>query len=160
MIAVDTNVLVRVLVEDDREQTRVANDLVNRALAADDALFVPTVVLCELVWVLLRTYRYDRETVAEAVGWVLAAEQIRVEESEEAHRALGEFAAGRADFADALIRERARAHGAQAVATFDRSLHTLPGFVSPDATNWGDGLSLREAPPPYRLRRTLLTARS
>ena len=72
---------------------------------------------------------------------------------DEAERALRAFADGKGDFADFLLRERAFAHGAQAVATFDRALLGSPGFVSPDPDTWDDSVSLHEATPPYRRRR-------
>ena len=54
MIALDTNVLVRYLTWDDEEQASEAANAIETA----DGLFVPTIVLCELVWVLKRAYRY------------------------------------------------------------------------------------------------------
>ena len=54
MIALDTNVLVRFIVEDDDEQTGRAVLLIHDALAKNEPLFVSEVVLCEVVWVLAR----------------------------------------------------------------------------------------------------------
>ncbi len=159
MIALDTNVVVRILMDDDPEQGALARRLVERALDEGAALFVPLIVVCETVWVLETVYRVSRGSVAEAVSWLLTAEQLQIERQEEVARALTAYAGSRADLADILIRERARTHGAQAVATFDRSLDGLPGFVSPDAGTCDDDLSLREAPPPYRLRGRLAAAR-
>ena len=122
MIALDTNVVVRVLVEDDVEQSDCARSLIDRALADGATLFVPAIVVCETVWVLESAYGFPRATVADAVNWLLAAEQLTVENRGEAERALAAFADGEGDMADLLLRERARAHGAQAVATFDRAL--------------------------------------
>lgn len=52
MIALDTNVLVRYLAQDDREQARVATRFIEEHLTADDPGFVSTIVLCEIIWVL------------------------------------------------------------------------------------------------------------
>ena len=60
MIALDTNVLVRFLVEDDKAQAAAAAALVKRSIAAGEALFVADVVLCEVVWVLEVAYKVPR----------------------------------------------------------------------------------------------------
>ena len=54
MIGLDTNVLVRYLVQDDPTQTRQANALIDRAAARETAMFINHVVMCELAWVLGR----------------------------------------------------------------------------------------------------------
>ena len=153
MIALDTNVVVRVLIDDDPSQAAFVRRLIERALEDGATLFVPAIVVCETVWVLERSYGFSRSTVAEAVTWLLSAEQLTVENSDDAERALLAFAEGKGDFADFLLRERALAHGAQAVATFDRALLGSPGFVAPDPATWDDSVSLHEATPPYRTRR-------
>lgn len=70
MIALDTNVLVRYVVEDDAAQTAAAVAMIERAVERDEPLFVPQIVLCELVWVLSHAYRFNRE---EVVGVLLSS---------------------------------------------------------------------------------------
>ena len=70
VIAIDTNVLVRILVEDDVAQTRSARSLVERAATDGAALFVSTVVICETTWVLRSGYRSSRTEIAAALRWV------------------------------------------------------------------------------------------
>ncbi len=60
MIGLDTNVLVRFLVEDDAEQAVRAKGVVRRAIERDEKLFVSDVVVCELAWVLERAYGLGR----------------------------------------------------------------------------------------------------
>lgn len=59
MHALDTNVLVRFLVRDDEAQYVAARACLQAAVTRAEPLFVPDPVLCELVWVLDRTYRGD-----------------------------------------------------------------------------------------------------
>ena len=63
MIALDTNVLVRYLVDDDAEQALAARTLLE-GLAAERTAFICREVMLELVWVLERTYRLPRERIA------------------------------------------------------------------------------------------------
>ena len=112
MIAIDTNVLVRLLVADDPAQTRRA-----RKLAESDRLFVPVTVLLETEWVLRALYRIPDADLR--AGFRTLLDTVEVEERALVERAL-ELAAAGLDFADAL--HVARAARATAFATFDAKL--------------------------------------
>jgi predicted nucleic-acid-binding protein len=131
MIALDTNVLVRFLVEDDKAQSAKAAKLVAHAVSEDEPLFVSDVVVCETVWVLLAAYRVPRAEVGELLGRLLMAAHLRFNDVDRLSRALEGFAAGKGDFADYVIREHARAAGCDHVATFDRMLLKERGFAAP-----------------------------
>ena len=120
MIGLDTNVLVRHIVQDNKEEARTASRLIESRCTADDPGLVSLIVLCELVWVLDRGYGYDRSTVASVVRQLLCVEDLRVERSELAWQALGLFEKGRADFADYVIGLSHREQGARTTFTFDR----------------------------------------
>jgi predicted nucleic-acid-binding protein len=120
VIALDTNVLVRLLVHDDESQSRAAERVVVRARHAGTRLYVSDVVLCELAWVLRARYRLPREEIAKALDAVLRTELIVVDDVAMLDRALAAFRRGPADFADYLIGETARRAGATEVVTLDR----------------------------------------
>lgn len=120
MIALDSNVLVRLLVEDDPAQTARAARLLRRAKSGE--LFLSEVVLCETVWVLTSAYGISRADIADALSLLLRARQYSFEDPERLGRILAAYRSGRADFADCVIRERAEAAGCEAVCTFDRVL--------------------------------------
>jgi predicted nucleic-acid-binding protein len=128
VIAVDTNVLVRFLVEDDPEQTRKAKTLLQRAVEAGEEIYVPDIVLCEVVWVLGSSYRIARAEIASQLGALLRARHLRFAASDQLARALTAFRRGKGDFADYLIREQSTAAGCEAVATYDRLLLKEDGF--------------------------------
>ncbi len=132
MIALDTNVLVRYVVQDDPAQAAAAAALVESRCTAEEPALVATVVLCELAWVLGRGYRYTRAQVAAVVRAVLSAEELEVEAPELAWRAVRLFEEGEADLADYLIGVANRERGAVSTFTFDRAaagseLFTLVG---------------------------------
>lgn len=131
MIALDTNVLVRFLVEDDEAQSAAAAALVEEALSAGEGLFVTDIVVCETVWVLTAAYRVKRAAVITILRQLLRAKHLYFAAPDLIARALDAFAAGRGDFADYLIREQARAAGCNDVATFDLALLGEPGFREP-----------------------------
>jgi predicted nucleic-acid-binding protein len=131
MIALDTNVLVRYLVEDDKAQSRRATKLIEATLAREDELFISDVVMCETVWVLSSAYRFSRNEIADALAALLRARSVVFTSTDRLARSLEAYRNGKGDFADYLIRELARAAGADTVATFDRSLLKEAGFSKP-----------------------------
>jgi predicted nucleic-acid-binding protein len=131
MIALDANVLVRFLVEDDKAQSARAARLVEAASERDELLFVSDIVLCELVWVLSASYRTPRADIVGALERLVQAKQLAFADAERVRRATDAYAGGRGDFADYLIREHARDAGCSSVATFDRALHKDKLFVAP-----------------------------
>lgn len=133
MIAVDTNVLVRFLVADDELQTAAAASAFEAAARRRVAVFVSQIVMCELVWVLSRAYRHSRKEIASILDLLLRSAGLEVEGRDEVMVAANAYASGKGDFADYLIRERARRAGCESVMTFDAALLRETAFVRPSA---------------------------
>lgn len=131
MIGLDTNLLVRFLVNDEPDQAARAAAFVDRAVSRHQELYVSDLVMCEVVWVLAGAYRIGRGKIAETVADLLRSPTLRFTDSDRLSRALRAFARGKGDFADCLILEHARDAGCTAVATFDRALLKEPGFLAP-----------------------------
>ncbi|WP_029007896.1 PIN domain-containing protein [Azospirillum halopraeferens] len=128
MIGIDTNVLLRFLVNDDPVQSAAAKSFVDRCADTGDEIFIGRVVLCEAVWVLLRAYRYDRTLVAGMIEALLSAEGFDVEDHAAVGEALALWRSGGAGFADALIGCINRRHGCATTVTFDRQAARLADF--------------------------------
>ncbi len=131
MIGLDTNVIVRYLVEDDEEQAARAAALIEGAANRGETLFIAQIVLCELAWVLGAAYGRSRLEVARALKAVLRTAQFVVEDVDLAHRALARFEEDRGDFADYVVAERAFGNGCERVATFDKRLLAEDSFFAP-----------------------------
>jgi predicted nucleic-acid-binding protein len=127
MKGIDTNVLVRFLVQDDAEQARKATAFLMTQCTAAHPGFVNHIVLCELVWVLQGFYGYPRESVSLALEGIIGASQLRIEKRETALDALREYEDG-ADFSDALIALINLALGCENTWTFDRRAAKRAGF--------------------------------
>lgn len=120
MIGLDTNLVVRFLVQDDAAQAALASEVFGSLSAARPG-FIGSVVLAEISWVLARAYKAGREEIAAAIEGLLRSEEIIIENTEAAYRALAVFRDGRdVEFTDALIAETARLAGASETLTFDR----------------------------------------
>ncbi len=128
MIGIDTNVIVRYLVQDDPAQARLATRFVERSLSADNPGFITSITLCEVAWVLAECYGADRKRVREVIEGLLASKQILVERAELTWRALRAWDSSAANFSDALIGQTVAANGGEKTVTFDRAAAKLPGF--------------------------------
>lgn len=128
MIGLDTNVLVRFLVADDRDQAARATALLGHVQQAEESAYLTGIVLCELVWVLDRGYGYAKPVIGDTLERILLTSQFEVEDRDGVWRALEAYRGGRGDFADYLIGERNRAAGCSRTATFDRALDGASGF--------------------------------
>jgi predicted nucleic-acid-binding protein len=126
--AVDTNVLVRYLVNDDKTQYRAAAAFFDAASQSGATVHVDTIVLCELVWVLRSSYEYTREELAEVIERLLTTEDLEIEDSDSAWLALEDYRRTRADFADCLIGRRNLSAGCESTVSFDGRLKGLKSF--------------------------------
>jgi predicted nucleic-acid-binding protein len=131
VIAIDTNILVRYLVNDDPLQARRAKALVDRLDEEESRAYVSDIVLCELVWVLSSCYGFDRAQITLALRKLAAARQLRFASTDNVLRAIGAYEQHKGDFADYLIREHAKAAGCTSVLTFDKKLYEDGIFTAP-----------------------------
>ena len=127
MIAADTNVLVRLLVNDEPKQAAKARDLFEELAAEEDQAWIADTVLVEVVWTLSRAYERSRADLVSALRAMATHATLALESPSAVAEAIDAFEKGPADFADCLLCAKARAAGCGAVATFDRGMRTLPG---------------------------------
>lgn len=128
MIGLDTNVLVRYLVQDDPAQSRKATQLIARECTREEPGFINRIVLCELVWVLESAYGYSKDTIAGVVEKVLQTSQFQIEDVQAAWTAFRLYQKGKADFADCLLGTINRSHGCERTVTFDQKAGKLDGY--------------------------------
>lgn len=122
MLALDTNVLVRVLVGDDAAQHDAAMARLKKMRKRGEAALVGPVVLAEAGWVLSSVYGFSRAQIVTALRGALATPPFVVLQRDVVIAALARYEKGPADFADYLILEQARVEGCSALLTFDRRL--------------------------------------
>jgi predicted nucleic-acid-binding protein len=122
MIALDTNVVLRALIDDeDEEQTAMAAALVTR-----QRCFVPLTVVLEVEWILRGVMRLPRPVVAEGLSRLVSVENLMVEKVDAVEAALQWFLAGM-DFPDAL--HVATAAHCERFATFDKDMIRQAGRI-------------------------------
>jgi predicted nucleic-acid-binding protein len=129
MIAVDTNVLVRLFAADDAGQRARARHLIEQAAARGETVFVGAIVLVELIWALHARYRQPKPILLAALDRLLADSKFEIGGRDRIEAALLEWRAGPADFADYLIAVSARDAGATTTYTFDEEAGACAGFA-------------------------------
>lgn len=131
MLAVDTNVVVRVLVGDDPAQQKAALGRLGKIRADGDGVLVSVVVLAETAWVLGSAYGYSRAQIAAALRGVLATPPFVVTQRAAVLAAIAAYEKGPADFSDYLILELGRVEGCTKLLTFDGRLLKNPACEAP-----------------------------
>lgn len=119
MIGLDTNVLVRYIMQDDKRQSPLATRLME-SLSSTTPGFVPLVSVVELAWVLSSGYGLDRFQLVAALEGLLRTKEIVVEQAETVWKSLRLFRSANGDFAGCLIERSAAAAGCAWTMTFDR----------------------------------------
>lgn len=120
MIALNTNILIRYIVQDDAAQAAAATRLIEGECKPEAPGWIDAVVLCELVWVLESAYEHSRARVADVLRTLRTSAELRVEAAELAWMALRSYQAGTAGFADCLIGLRNRQAGCVTTFSFDK----------------------------------------
>ena len=119
MIGLDTNVLVRYIVQDDANQSAKATRLIE-SLTHEAPGYVGLVSVTELVWVLADSYSSAKNEIVEVLEGLLRTKGLLVENADTVWRAVRMFKESKADFADCLIECAATKAGCDYTVTFDR----------------------------------------
>lgn len=127
MPSLDTNVLVRYVVQDDSGQLAAAKRLIGRCVAEGQTLFIPVTVTLELEWVLRASFGYEKDEVLRALSNLLSAAELIFESERALEVALQLYRKGSADFADCLHIALAYEAGERPLWTFDKGAAKVIG---------------------------------
>ena len=123
MLAVDTNVLIRIVVADNKQmdQVKLARQIAKKARQ----LFVPQIVQVELVWVLATAYHLEKTDIIHVLQHLQTNEAFQLQNEVEFSEALLLFQANNVDFSDSLILIESKKVNCD-VVTFDKKFSRLP----------------------------------
>ena len=127
MFGLDTNVLVRYIVQDDKTQAGKATKIIE-GLSADSPAFISCIVLCEINWVLKSAYKISKQERLGVLQNLLSVPVFDIEQLDSCVRALKCYQDGKADFSDYLIQDISRVHGYGTLLTFDKNAQKSKGF--------------------------------
>ena len=126
MTSLDTNVLVRYLVDDVPEQAEAARALIDGLTSGEPGYICREVVL-EIAWVLERSYGFTRNRVSEALMDLTASDTLVVENSDDVAAAAYRFRQGGVGFSDLMILRAAERANSTPLRTFDRRFAQMQG---------------------------------
>lgn len=121
MIGIDTNILVRYFTQDNLEQAQVVEQVINSYATSPNSLFINNIVMCELIWVLERGYKYSKEAISAVIKQMLSTEEFAFENQKLLWLALNQYNQNKLDFSDALIGEINKEFGCSKTLTFDQA---------------------------------------
>ena len=128
MIGLDTNVILRYLLQDDPKQTRQANQIVDRQLSEQNPGFISLVTVFEIVWVLHSLLKQNPSQIASHLENLLTAESLEVQNEQQVFDAVFALKRGTGEFEDALIGALNTWASCSHTLTFDRKAAQLPRF--------------------------------
>src|SRR5580692_8819830 len=126
MPGLDTNVLVRWILDDDPRQAARVQRLFEEVSEQQLPLFVPSTVMLELEWVLRSRYEFDKSTVLGTFNALLETQELDFQDEPALERALSLYRQGSADFADCLHAGQCGSAGRAPMITFDETAARLP----------------------------------
>lgn len=121
---IDTNILLRFLLKDVPKQAEAARQKFQEAKQTKTQLFVPQIVIFEVVFALTRVYKFDKNEVVEAIKSLLAAEFLNIQDKEIFGSTLSLFVKRNISLADCFIVAFSNLHKAP-LFTFDKGLAKL-----------------------------------
>lgn len=122
MLGLDSNILLRHLLQDDADQSPTATQFIHSQCSANRPGFVSFVVLVEMLWTLRRGYGFRRDALEVAVSDLLESEELLLENEELISEALDIAKRHKLDIPDVLISLINRSHGCSETISFDKSL--------------------------------------
>jgi predicted nucleic-acid-binding protein len=127
MIALDTNVIVRYVAQDDAVQSPIATRFIE-SLSPERPGFISIVALIETIWVLRSFYDASRQHIQKVVEALLRTRGLRIERSDLVWTALKGYSQGTADFADYLIERFGDDSGCEYTSTLDKDAVASSGM--------------------------------
>jgi predicted nucleic-acid-binding protein len=129
MIALDTNALVRMLIEDDQNQAKKVREAVSFAEKKSLQIIILSEVLIETVWVLEAVYKCTREEISQFLEILISTSTFTCPDSAVIRSAVQQYKKG-GDFADLVIIGQAKSHQAKIFFSFDKKLQKrFPDYV-------------------------------
>ena len=120
MQGVDTNILIRFLIGDDEQQAKTVYNIFKKAESEKDELFVPLLVVLELIWVLESVYEVPRTEILDSISELLLMPILKFEHPSVLQQFKLSAQANRYDLSDLLIGHSAKIQGCATVLTFDK----------------------------------------
>jgi predicted nucleic-acid-binding protein len=120
MKGIDTNILIRFLIGDDEQQAKKVYNIFKKVESEKNELFVPLLVILELIWVLESVYEIPRTEILDSISELILMPILKFEHQSALQQFTHAAQGNRHDLSDLLIAYSAKAQGCETVITFDK----------------------------------------
>jgi predicted nucleic-acid-binding protein len=128
MIGIDTNVLIRYLVQDDEKQNSLATQSIDRYIGKSSSVFINNIIFCEIIWVLKRGYKYSKNQIVILLKEILTTLEFCFEDHKTLWLAMIEYEQSNLDFPDILIGKINALNACDTTFTFDSKAANINVF--------------------------------
>ena len=120
MKAIDTNILIRFLVGDDELQAKKVYSIFKKTESEKKELFVPLLVVLEMIWVLESVYDISRTELLGSISDLLLMPIFKFDQQSALQQLVHSAQGNKYDLSDLLIAHSAGVNGCETVITFDK----------------------------------------
>lgn len=120
MIAIDSNVLIRFITQDDQDQFILAKNLIAKYQGKIKSIYINNIILYELFWVLRSSYKYTKQQISDVLEKIIRIEEFEFENIDILLETIALYTTGKADFADYLIYVINKTAGFATTYSFDQ----------------------------------------
>ena len=129
MRSIDANVILRYLTNDVPEQAKQAEELLNRVEVGNEDVFLPDIILVDIIWILEKYYKQTREDIREWITAILSLQGLTFSDKEMALNALDIYVAKKIDWSDASAAIQMVQRDITEIYSFDKQFDRIDGII-------------------------------
>ena len=132
MRTIDANVILRYLTSDVPDQAKQAEELLKKVEEGNEDVFLPDIVLADIIWVLEGYYKQTREDIREWLTAILSLQGLTNSDKNVALNALDIYVDKRVDWSDAFIASQMLQRKITEIYSFDKHFDRIDGIIRVD----------------------------
>ena len=129
MRTIDANVILRYLTNDIPDQAKQAEELLKRVEAGIEDVFLPDIILADIIWILDRYYKQTREDIREWITTILSLQGLTFSDKDMALNALDIYVDNKIDWSDAFTASQMLQRGITEIYSFDKHFNRIEGIA-------------------------------
>lgn len=129
MRTIDANVILRYLTNDVPEQAKQVEELFNRVEVGNEDVFLPDIILADIIWILEKYYKQTREDIREWITAILSLQGLTFSDKKMALNALDIYVAKKIDWSDASAAIQMQQRDITEIYSFDKHFDRIDGII-------------------------------
>lgn len=129
MRTIDANVILRYLTNDGPDQARRAEELLKKVEAGSEEVFLPDIILADIIWILEGYYKQSRELIRDWITTILSLQGLDFSDKNVALDALDIYVDKGIDWSDAFTASQMADRGIAEIYSFDKHFNRVDGIT-------------------------------